>query len=118
MNQEYTTGEAADLLGVSVRQLQWWDEKRLVVPIMSKHRRIYREADMRRLRLVLALRGKGMSIQRIREVLLWNNAPPIDAAGWLLVGDSVEFVGSPALVADIISGWKKPAVVARLTIAA
>lgn len=67
--REYTTVELADLAEVSDRQLQWWDERRVVCPMISGHRRLYTHRKAMQVMVVAALRRKGLSLQRIRKVL-------------------------------------------------
>jgi len=41
-----TSNEVAALTGISLRQLQWWDERGLVVPARQGHRRLYSLDDL------------------------------------------------------------------------
>ena len=34
------------LTGITLRQLQWWDERRIVVPAREGHRRLYSTEDL------------------------------------------------------------------------
>lgn len=63
------SNEVCELLGVSSRMLQWWDETGLVKPRKKGYRRHYTEADLTRIGLVKALREKGVSIQQARTLL-------------------------------------------------
>ncbi len=65
----YTTNEVAALAGVTLRQLQWWDERKLVAPRHEGHRRIYHEAELAEIRLIAELKRKGCSLQKIRAIL-------------------------------------------------
>ncbi|MGZ4835901.1 MAG: MerR family transcriptional regulator, partial [Terriglobales bacterium] len=38
MEQRYTSNEVIALTGITARQLQWWDERGLVVPLKQGHR--------------------------------------------------------------------------------
>ena len=42
----FTTRDVLKLTGVTARQLQWWDEKRVVVPERDGRNRIYSTADL------------------------------------------------------------------------
>jgi hypothetical protein len=33
--------DVSDISGISLRQLQWWDERKVVSPQQAEHRRIY-----------------------------------------------------------------------------
>ncbi|WP_248921396.1 MerR family transcriptional regulator [Olsenella intestinalis] len=67
----YSTGELAQACGVTVRTVQYYDEKSLLSP--SAHteggRRLYSEADAARLRRILLLKSLGLRLADIRSVL-------------------------------------------------
>lgn len=68
---EYTIGQAAALLGVSIRTLRHWDEQGIAVPsgrTWSGYR-VYSTEDMQRLHRVLVYRETGMPLAKIREVV-------------------------------------------------
>ena len=37
----YTSSEVSEVANVSLRQLQWWDERKVVSPRHEVHRRVY-----------------------------------------------------------------------------
>ena len=55
--------------GVSLRQLQWWDEQGVVSPTHSGHRRLYQQEEVIEVAVIAELRRKGFSLQKIRRVL-------------------------------------------------
>ena len=57
------------MTGVSLRQLQWWDEQGVVSPMQRGHRRMYQLHEVVEVSLITELRRKGISLQRIRKVL-------------------------------------------------
>lgn len=61
--------EVADVAQVSLRQLQWWDERKVVSPRHEGHRRIYFTAEVIEITVIAELRRKGFSLQKIRRVL-------------------------------------------------
>lgn len=65
----YSSSEVAELAGVSLRQLQWWDERKVVSPRHEGHRRIYAAAEVVEITVIAELRRKGFSLQKIRRVL-------------------------------------------------
>ena len=65
----YTSGEVARIAGVSLRQLQWWDERGVVSPKQEGHRRVYHDQDVIEVSVIAELRRKGFSLQKIRRVL-------------------------------------------------
>lgn len=65
----YTSSEVAHIADVSLRQLQWWDERKVVSPRHEGHRRIYLPAEVIEITVIAELRRKGFSLQKIRRVL-------------------------------------------------
>ncbi len=61
--------EVAVITGVSLRQLQWWDEQGIVTPMQKGHRRLYRMREVIEVVLITELRRKGISLQKTRKVL-------------------------------------------------
>ena len=65
----YTSMEVAQIAGVSLRQLQWWDERKVVSPRHEGHRRVYLTEETVEITVIAELRRKGFSLQKIRRVL-------------------------------------------------
>jgi DNA-binding transcriptional MerR regulator len=65
----YTSGDVARIAGVSLRQLQWWDERSVVSPRQEGHRRVYLSQEVVEVSVIAELRRKGFSLQKIRRVL-------------------------------------------------
>ena len=65
----YTSGDVARIAGVSLRQLQWWDERNVVSPRQEGHRRVYLPHEVVEVSVIAELRRKGFSLQKIRRVL-------------------------------------------------
>ncbi|MGH9559705.1 MAG: MerR family transcriptional regulator [Bryobacteraceae bacterium] len=65
----YSSSEVATVAGVSLRQLQWWDERKVVSPRHEGHRRVYFPAEVIEITVIAELRRKGFSLQKIRRVL-------------------------------------------------
>src|SRR5215475_9621014 len=65
----YTSSEVARLGGVSLRQLQWWDERKVVSPRHEGHKRVYSSEEVVEITVIAELRRKGFSLQKIRRVL-------------------------------------------------
>jgi DNA-binding transcriptional MerR regulator len=61
--------DVSQIAGVSKRQLQWWDERKVVSPRRDAHRRVYVPQQVLEILTVSALRRKGLSLQKIRRVL-------------------------------------------------
>lgn len=67
--ERYTSGDVARIAGVSLRQLQWWDERNVVSPRQEGHRRVYLPHEVVEVSVIAELRTKGFSLQKIRRVL-------------------------------------------------
>ena len=65
----YTSLECAQVARVSLRQLQWWDERKVVSPRHEGHRRVYSAEEVIEITVIAELRRKGFSLQKIRRVL-------------------------------------------------
>lgn len=72
----YTTGEIAKLCGVTVRTVQYYDSRSILVPsaLSEGGRRLYSEEDLKRLRIICFLREAGLSINSIFELLQEENS--------------------------------------------
>ena len=69
MQETFTSRDIIRLTGITARQLQWWDERGLVVPDREGHRRIYTFEDLTEVAVICELRRKGFSLQRMRQVV-------------------------------------------------
>ena len=67
---KYTTGELARLCGVSVRTVQYYDSRNILVPskLTDGGRRLYSDDDLRRMRMICFLREADVSINQIGEL--------------------------------------------------
>lgn len=73
---KYTTGEIAKLCGVSVRTVQYYDSRNILVPseLSEGGRRLYTEDDIERLKIICFLREIGLPLKSIGE-LFSEDAP-------------------------------------------
>lgn len=81
---QYTTGELAKLCGVTVRTVQYYDTRNILVPseLSEGGRRLYTDDDLRRMRIICFLREAGISISGIESLL--NDEHPEKVIGVLL----------------------------------
>ena len=72
----YTTGEIARLCGVTVRTVQYYDSRNILVPsqLSEGGRRLYNDEDVRKLRIICFLRDLGIPINSIAD--LFSEAEP------------------------------------------
>ena len=68
---DYSTGELARLCGVTVRTVQFYDARGLLHPadLSEGGRRLYSESDLRKMRMICALKTLGLSLDAIQGVL-------------------------------------------------
>ena len=69
MQTEFTSQEVVTLTGITPRQLQWWDERGIVVPRRQGHRRLYSMDDLTEVAVICELRERGFSLQRVRKLV-------------------------------------------------
>lgn len=68
---KYTTGEMAKLCGVTVRTVQYYDTRGILVPaeLSEGGRRLYSENDLKKMRIICFLRDLGLPIDSISQML-------------------------------------------------
>ena len=68
---KYTTGEVAKLCGVTVRTVQYYDNRGILIPseLSEGGRRLYSEEDLRRMKIICFLRDLSIPINTIAELL-------------------------------------------------
>ncbi|SFE64242.1 putative AdoMet-dependent methyltransferase [Paenibacillus algorifonticola] len=108
--------EAARLLGTTPRTLRFYEEKGLVTPAKARENgyRLYSEADIERLRWIIALRELGMPLAAIGEVLqtvhqhddflrLADRARALLYEEWVAAGQKLQALD------DTIAKWRRQA---------
>ena len=68
---KYTTGEIAKLCGVTVRTVQYYDTRGILIPseLSEGGRRLYSEDDLKRLKVICFLRELDIPIDDISQIL-------------------------------------------------
>jgi DNA-binding transcriptional MerR regulator len=77
LKNTYTSREVAELTGLSARQLQWWDDKRLFASHIAPRKtarggyteRRYTPVDLLELLVLAELRRQGLSVGQLRLLL-------------------------------------------------
>jgi DNA-binding transcriptional MerR regulator len=69
VERTFSSSDVSGIAAVSLRQLQWWDERKVVSPRHEGHRRIYLASEVVEITVIAELRRKGFSLQKIRRVL-------------------------------------------------
>jgi len=114
----YTSGDVARIAGVSLRQLQWWDERGVVSPRQEGHRRVYLSQEVVEVSVIAELRRKGFSLQKIRRVLRFLKkdmgkrlSEAVSATGdmhLLTDGKNIYLEDQPNRVIDVLKNAKQP----------
>lgn len=68
---KYTTGEIAKLCGVTVRTVQYYDARNILIPsqLSEGGRRLYSEEDLKRMKIICFLRDLDLPINTIAQLL-------------------------------------------------
>ena len=114
----HTSLVVSRLTDVSLRQLQWWDEQGLVSPRQVGHRRLYTSFEVLQVSLIMALRKKGISLQKIRPLLGKLSLQQVREAvnhdgrhgdAYLVTdGEEVHLEHSPLCIVEILLGSDQP----------
>jgi DNA-binding transcriptional MerR regulator len=77
LKKNYSSREVAAITGLSARQLQWWDARKLIKPSIPPHRtdaggfteRRYSPVDLFELAVLADLRRNGLSLAKMRQLI-------------------------------------------------
>src|SRR6201988_4303414 len=116
--RSFTSSDVSRIAQVSLRQLQWWDERKVVSPRHEGHRRVYYAAEVIEITVIAELRRKGFSLQKIRRVLRFLQkemgkrlAEVLSAASDLHLvtdGKSIYLEDQHARIIDILKNARQP----------
>ena len=86
---QFSTGELAKAAEVSVRTVQYYDQRGILTPseVTEGCRRIYYESDLERLQVICFLRDLDFSINQIKKLLQEENREQVLE---LLLTDQIE----------------------------
>ncbi|MBQ8527837.1 MAG: MerR family transcriptional regulator [Lachnospiraceae bacterium] len=75
----YTTGELAKAAGVTVRTVQYYDTRGILIPsdFSEGGRRLYTENDLKKLKVICFLRELGLSLNHVGDILEADNATKV-----------------------------------------
>jgi len=118
MQERFTSREVVALTGISLRQLQWWDERHIVVPARAGHRRVYSMEDLAEVAVICELRRRGFSLQRVRKVIrflqrefskrLAETVSGVSDYHLLTDGKTLYLETSPQQIVDILKNARQP----------
>jgi DNA-binding transcriptional MerR regulator len=118
MQETFTSQDVIRLTGITARQLQWWDERGIVVPARQGHRRVYSFEDLTEVAVICELRSKGFSLQRMRKVVrflqkefsqrLAETVSGSSSYHLLTDGSTLYLETSPQQIVDILKNSRQP----------
>jgi DNA-binding transcriptional MerR regulator len=116
--ESYSSADVARVANISLRQLQWWDERHVVSPQHQGHKRMYAPEQVVEITVIAELRRKGFSLQKIRRVLrylqremgrrLSDVLSPDSELHLLTDGKSIFVEDSQDRIIDILKNAKQP----------
>ena len=114
----FNSSEVARICGVSLRQLQWWDERNVVSPRQDGHKRVYLPEEVVEISVIAELRRKGFSLQKIRRVLRFLQkdmgkrlSEVLQTSGdihLLTDGKSIYLEDAPDRIIDLLKSARQP----------
>ena len=118
METQFTSGEVVELTGITPRQLQWWDERGIVVPARQGHRRLYSMDNLAEVAVICELRRRGFSLQGMRKVIrflqrefgrsLAETVTGTSDYHLLTDGSNLYLETSPQQIVDILKNARQP----------
>jgi DNA-binding transcriptional MerR regulator len=118
VQQPFTSRDVVSLTGITPRQLQWWDERHIVVPAREGRRRLYSMEDLAEVAVICELRHRGFSLQRVRKVMrflqrefgkrLAETVSGTSEYHLLTDGKTLYLETSPRQIVDILKNARQP----------
>ncbi len=118
MQTRFTSNDVVALTGITPRQLQWWDERRIVVPAREGHRRMYSLEDLTEVAVICDLRRRGFPLQRVRKVIrflqkefgrrLAETVSAVSEYHLLTDGKTIYLESSARQIVDILKNARQP----------
>ncbi len=113
---QYTTGELAKECGITVRTVQFYDQKEILMPSARTEggRRLYSEDDLKMMKIICFLRDLGLSLDTIGQLLKEEDPGSVisvllDQQEQLLQEEISERVDKMNRLAELEQGLKKAA---------
>jgi DNA-binding transcriptional MerR regulator len=113
----FSSSDVSQLAGITLRQLQWWDERKIVSPRKQGRRRLYSLPQVLEILIAGQLRHRGLSLQKVRRIvrLLQRPLEQMDGAhsqhlDWFVLtdGQSVQVEHQADGVIRAMAGARKP----------
>jgi DNA-binding transcriptional MerR regulator len=117
-SETFSSLDVTRMTGVSLRQLQWWDEQGVVTPQQRGHKRLYQLHEVIEVSVITELRRKGISLQKIRRVLrylhkefgkgLYDSVRNGSEVHLLTDGQNIYLEDSHSNIVDILKNARQP----------
>ncbi len=114
----HSSADVSRLTGVSLRQLQWWDEQRVVSPRHEGHKRVYSMEEVLEISMIAELRRKGFSLQKIRRVLKLMQKEMSRRLGQIMAGErdmhlltdgkTIHLEDAPERIVELLKASRQP----------
>ena len=118
MQDRFASRDVVAMTGITPRQLQWWDERGIVVPAREGHKRLYSFEDLSEVAVICELRRRGFSLQRVRKVVRFLQkefsrrlAETVSGSSdyhLLTDGKTLYLETSPQQIVDILKNSRQP----------
>jgi DNA-binding transcriptional MerR regulator len=115
----FTSRDVSRIAQISPRQLQWWDERKLISPRQEAHRRVYLPEEVIEIMVVAELRRKRLPLQKIRRVVRFlrremaarskkHQSNTADGLYLLTDGKSIQLESVPQRIVDVLKHARQP----------
>jgi DNA-binding transcriptional MerR regulator len=114
----YSSTEVAKLAQVTLRQLQWWDERKVVIPRHEGRKHLYEPEEVIEIAVIAELRRKDLPLQKIRHLIrlfrhetrrhLQDLLPPDSELYLLTDGKSIHWEDRHERIIDLLKSARKP----------
>jgi DNA-binding transcriptional MerR regulator len=125
LKDRFSTRDVLQLTGITARQLQWWDERRIVVAQREGRNRVYSACDLLDILVIEELRRRHISLAQVRRVLRFLRmefharfADLVDSSReqhLLLDGKRIYLRTDPQQVVDLLRNTKQAVMLICLT---
>jgi MerR family transcriptional regulator, thiopeptide resistance regulator len=122
MIRHWKVGDLAQLTGLTVRTLRFYDQIGLFSPsaYSDSGHRLYTEADLSRLQQILSLKGLGLSLDEVKSVVKGEHFSALDIVSWQIARLKENIRIEQNLLSELVHvsnlmQWKQPVTVEEFT---
>jgi DNA-binding transcriptional MerR regulator len=111
----FSSIEVSRECGVSLRQLQWWDEQGIISPKIERGNRGYSRSDIALVAVVAKLRRCGYSMQSVRRVIGQFKRRASAAAFAIVQESDVVWCNTQSAVLEVLQNASQASVLIELS---